>query len=405
MSIVDDLAAAERAVPDARRTRPKHPEGWEPGVRIDADGVGVITSRPTVHQAPEWRALLEDWGFDPDDYEILDDTVQVRTWEAVIGNGAVQQLWYHRANVRRRTSEAVDRDIGKLLTEIRRHRKHKTPAPTGEHALVVALSDWQIGKRDGDGTEGVARRVLALIDQVEDHTRNLRRRGVTLDRLVVVGLGDLVEGCGGNPHYPNQDFTVQLDRRQQVKVTRRLLVKALTRWAPLFGRVVVLAIPGNHGEHRTKGRTVTTWGDNDDVAVVEQAAEILSANPDAYGHVAFVIPDEEQTLTLDVCGTIVGFTHGHHPDRMGGGGTAQQKVWRWWERQSHGMRPVGDATLLITGHFHHLSVLANGPRTHIQAPTLDGGSTYFAEKSGLDSTPGTLTVTVGPDGWDNLKIL
>lgn len=403
MSVLDELAAAERSTPDARRPRPAHPAGWEPGVRLEADGTGTITSRPSTHQAPEWRALLTEWGFNPDDYEIVDDTVQVRTWDAVIGGGETRQMWYHRANVRRITPGDTDVDYRQLLSEIRRHRRHKTPAPVGEHALVVALADWQLGKRDGDGTEGIVARVLRAVDLIEDHTRALRRSGVTLDRLVVAGLGDLVEGCGGNPHYPNQDFTVQLDRRQQVKVARRLLTKAITRWAPLYGHVVVVAVPGNHGENRSAGRAVTTWGDNDDVAVFEQVAEIL-AQSDTYRHVSFVIPDEEQTVTLDVCGTIVGFTHGHHQERAGGSGTGPQKVWRWWEHQAHGMRPVGDATILLTGHFHHLSVVSNGPRTHIQAPTLDGGSTYFAEKSGLDSTPGTLTFTVGPDGWDNLKI-
>jgi hypothetical protein len=36
---------------------------------------------------------------------------------------------------------------------------------------------------------------------------------------------------------------------------------------------------------------------------------------------------------------------------------------------------------------------------------MDGGSTWFESKGGGRSTPGTLSVTISPAGWDNLKVM
>lgn len=69
------------------------------------------------------------------------------------------------------------------------------------------------------------------------------------------------------------------------------------------------------------------------------------------------------------------------------------------------MRTVGDATLLLTGHYHHLRVEQPGAKTWIQAPALDGGSDWWTNTSGQHSAPGTLTLVVGQGGWDHLRVL
>ena len=80
-------------------------------------------------------------------------------------------------------------------------------------------------------------------------------------------------------------------------------------------------------------------------------------------------------------------------------------VWDWWKEQAHAWTPVGDASILLTGHFHHLAVIEQGPRLYLQSPPLDGGSDYFEHAHGYRSNAGTLTFTVGPNGWGNLTIL
>jgi len=67
--------------------------------------------------------------------------------------------------------------------------------------------------------------------------------------------------------------------------------------------------------------------------------------------------------------------------------------------------PAGDATVLVTGHFHHFSAIDHGPRLHLQCPAMDCGSKWFKDLAGKDSKRGTLTFTVGPNGVDDIKIV
>lgn len=380
----------------------EHPSGWEPGVAWDGTK-GVVTSRPTDSSEPQWEILLKSWGFDPVLYEVV-EPVQIRTWDGfgknAEGNLETRQLWYHRASIRSRLPVTDRADIEALCREIRSHKPRATLAPTGApSSLVVCLSDWQAGKGEGGGTEALVGRVLAAIDGVTVRMRELRRSGRPVSQLTVVGMGDLVENCDG--HYEMQTFSVDLDRRDQVKVVRRLLVKAITTWAPMVERMVASAVPGNHGENRKNGKAFTTFGDNDDVAVMEQVAEVIGSNP-AFAHVSFLIPHNEMVVTLNVCGTVVAFAHGHQARAPG---MAQQKLRTWWEKQAFGMRAAGDAVILTTGHFHHWSGISHGGRTHFQCPTLDGGSRWFEETVGQESVAGTLTYVVDAHGWRDIAVL
>jgi predicted phosphodiesterase len=219
-------------------------------------------------------------------------------------------------------------------------------------------------------------------------------------QVYVVGLGDLVEGCDG--HYASQTFTVELNRREQVRVVRRLFRDFVIKLAGLGVPVVVSAVAGNHGENRKDGKAFTGVGDNDDVAVVEQVAEVLQSNPDAFGHVSFHIPDDRLSVLLEIEGWRVGFNHGHV---AGKGSTPQQKQQNWWKDHAFMLSPIGDADYLVTGHYHHLSVVDHGPRVHFQAPAMDGGSKWFEDRGGGVSATGTLTFMIYQQGWDNLRIL
>ncbi|ADD94621.1 hypothetical protein [uncultured phage MedDCM-OCT-S08-C495] len=43
----------------------------------------------------------------------------------------------------------------------------------------------------------------------------------------------------------------------------------------------------------------------------------------------------------------------------------------FWKGQSFGMQSLGDATILVSGHYHHLRTIQDGLRTWIQVPSLD----------------------------------
>ncbi len=257
----------------------KPPAALKPGV--DIDGVDVeLTSDVYETPNPDWDLILESWGYDPQIYEIV-EPVKVSQWEALGAEGDVRKLYSYKAGVRTRAG-VKDSSYNDLVKEIKKYRKPKTVAPEGDQAFLVNLADWQLGKSDGDGSEGTIQRILVMIDSVEDRIKELRKIGRRPGLLVVAGLGDMIENCDGQ--YNAQAYTVELNRREQIRVCRRLIRDAIVRWAKYFPEVWVVAVPGNHGENRKNGRLFTDRGDNDDVAVFEAVCDILSANPDAFGH-------------------------------------------------------------------------------------------------------------------------
>lgn len=413
MSDLSDLLANE-AIESIPQRWAKPPKGWEAGVAYSPGGDMTVTTAgvaEAVHGDPAaWHRLVEDLGLHvPDGWRIrlVEAKYDPAAWtrdHTSQDKAVTRAVWRYRFAVEQDPWHGPDADLDGLLKEIKRFKPPAAnipPALDNPDSFVVALADWQFGQADAGGSEITVQRVLESVAGVERRVKELRRLGRPLGTLYVLTLGDLIEGC--DDHYAMQTFSVDLDRREQVKVVRRLLVKALTRWAKLFDRVVVAGVAGNHGENRKEGKAFTTFGDNDDVAVLEQVSEVLAGNPDAFGHVSFVIPDQELTLALDVSGTVIGLSHGH---QAGSGATVQKKLWEWWEGQSMGRAPVGDADILLTGHYHHLVV--NQPfagRCHIQAPPLCGDSQWWVERTGQTSLAGTLTFSVGPDGWSDLQIV
>lgn len=384
------------SAPALRERQATQPTLWRPGV-VWSDNDGEITSRPVEHPTPHWGDILSSWGYDPAEYEIV-EPVKVSTWDAPNGEGGTKQLWSYKAGIRvKHNEDAINYED--LLDEIRKEAAHKPVGDRGTDTFVVPIGDTQFGKGDGDGLKGTIARFLEGIDKVEYRIKELRSLGRNLGHLVVALMGDIMEACDGN--YPAQTFTVEANRREQNRIARRLIRDAIMRWSKHFDKVTVLAVPGNHGENRKNGKAFTTVGDNDDVAVVEIIAEVFAANPEAFGHVEFLIPEDDIAVTIDI-GKVVGFTHGHFARS---GTSAQAKIKNWWADQAFGLQPVGEASILVTAHYHHFSVIEHGPRTHIQIPALDGGSEWFVNAKGEQSRPGIACFVVNSNGYQDLEVL
>jgi hypothetical protein len=364
--LLDDIEAQS-----VRAAKPAYPDGVGPS-GIEWNGTsGSIASTGTA-KSPDWSGLIRYWDYSPDEIEVVEGTVQVRTWDAAIGNGEVRRMWYHRASLRRKRTGA---DIGELLGHVKRQRPASVTG--GANAHLLALNDWQLGKR---GTAQAVDRIVKAIDASAELVRRRKPASVWL-----AFLGDLGEACDGQ--YAMQTFEVELDRRDQGRLTRRLALYAIDEHRKVAPSVVVPAVGGNHGEHRKDGKAFTTFSDNDDVAWIEEVAETCAHNPAAYGNVRFLLPRADLTLTVQPVpdGPIVGLVHGHQFPR---GSVAPKVAEDWWKGQMYGQRPAGDATILVSAHRHHFAVVKNGPRSWIQAPTMDSGSPWFAERSGVDSAPG-----------------
>ena len=403
MSSLEDYAKSERAFQNAKRLKGNHPKGWEP--RIDTSKKEIVSKPQKKAGNPQdhrWDKYLEELGFNPDEFEII-EPFEIRSWDSNTENGKDTFYYYKAKIISKYAVNDRDFDFKSLLSEIKKS-KPKAQTIKGKSSMIVCLSDWQMGKRDGDGTKGIVARIEQMIPDVTARIKELRKSGVDLAHLYVVGLGDIVEGCDG--FYPMQEHSVEYDLRRQKMIARRLLVKSLKEWAPLFKNVEVACVPGNHGENRKNGKAFTTFGDNFDVAIFDEAAEIFQENP-AYKHVKFVIPENDLWLTLDVSGTIIGLAHGHQ--FRTGGRYSHQKAVAWLSGQAFGMTEMGDADILISGHFHHLFVVNEGKRTLMQCPSVDGGSEWYENMTGKSSYAGTLTFSITPGKtqlqWDNLKVL
>src|SRR5690606_27878206 len=102
----------------------------------------------------------------------------------------------------------------------------------------------------------------------------------------------------------------------------------------------------------------------------------------------------DESLAVQLAGgKVVGVTHGHQV-------TAIERLGTWWQGQSHGRTPVGQADILVAGHFHNMRISTSGDdRWIFSAPTADAGSQWFRNISGHDSAPGVMSFTVDADGW------
>lgn len=399
---IGPLGILERGIGNPHRANPKpkptHPPGMVPRVNLEKGEICAPFQALPPGQERCWKTFLEKMGF-AGMVDVL-DVVEVRAWNngQKDEDGNLLTMQYVRAKCRRKPAIENRVDLDALLKHARRRKVKRPPnRRLNDYSLIALLADWQAGKREGGGIKALIKRVYSCL-----HNLILRIKETDPQEVVLVGLGDLVEGCG--EHYAMQTFSVDADRRQQLRAVRRLLLDIIIAVAKVARRVRVVAVGGNHGENRLRGKAFTSFGDNDDVAVFEQVYDACQQNS-ALKHIQFVLPDHELTATLNCSGIDVAIAHGHQCKR----GPKDRRALTWWGDMSHSMQPVGHCTLLFTGHWHHFRCVQDGLKTWFQAPALDGGSKWFQEGGGALTLPGMLTVLVGSClgqyGWDGIKLI
>ena len=260
-------------------------------------------------------------------------------------------------------------------------------------------SDWQLGKQDLGVENTIKRYDIALQDGV-NRIHELRKAGVLIDEIYILGLGDLTENCYG--FYDSQAFNIELTLKEQYALARAMLMKTIDTFLPLADKLILAGVPGNHGEmsRSGKGQVTTNRLDNSDTMHLDICGEIMAANPKRYKQVKVDVADGFHQV-LNIKGIKTGLSHGH---MSSGSGNAENKIENWWKGQMYGFQEAGECQLLITGHYHHFRAKQQGDRTWFQCPSLDK-SIDFTARTGLWSHPGVLTLTVNKKGWDNLKVL
>lgn len=392
---MSELAAKIGAMPieppDVRRARPNHPKGFEPGVKFSIDSglpeSAVISSSVEI-DAADHRAKIEEQTklTIPADLDVRVERLTLQS----DADGNAERWWYKYVFVPRLVLVGVDAfDHVASLKSFRRNRAATKPVHTGESTFVLSWNDWQAGKAEGGGTDALLERFERQIASAKDRAAELRKIGRDLGRLVVIGGGDMVEGC---TIFPHQMMHIDADRRRQVNVVTDMILFGLDELAPLFATATVLVVGGNHGEHRIDGKR-TNRTDNDDCLVFENAAR-AAGRDDRLAHVDFVIAQGEPAKTLDINGWVYATTHGQAFGK--GAGRPEQKAHNWYKGQAGGRLPAGDADVLVSHHYHHKAERDWGACLWVQTPANDGGSLQHSDLTGESADSGMLSWAVTP---------
>jgi hypothetical protein len=390
-----------------------HPKGFEPGVQWEPGKGGHLTviadSEP---DSSIWLNLIEDWDLNPAQVEVVPGTVQVRAWDANMGDGEVKRFKYYRATLRPKTgitSAEHQADVEELMKFVKGRKPVKvTTSEVVDTTLLVLLADWQVGNGEAGGTDKIIEQILASRDRAVARAKTLRKLGKIGDTVCLAGLGDLAEGCLG--WYPMQCYSTDRNIREQDRIVRHLIIEWIDGFVAEGFKVTVFGVGGNHGEQRVDGKAYTSFDDNRDVQAFEIVAEILADNP-RYENVSFpmgILDEYDLSATLDISGVPCTFVHGHQFG-AGGQGNKVNVIEKWFTNQVMGRRPVSDAEILFSGHFHHFIASEASGRQVFQAPASDTGSAWFTNSTGKSSHPGVLTLVIGDDagfrGWNDLAIL
>ena len=370
--------------------------GWQPGLEVNEQtGLGEITH---VGTDPNYRnkldSILLEWGFDPEHYEI-EGSVRASSWNVQLKGGNTETFYAFKGIVRKK-KPGHDKYFQALFKQAKRKPPITKKFDVGDTAFMWFMSDWQLGKKDY-GVENTIKRYDRALQDGVNKIKDLRRLGVKIDEIYMVGMGDITEGC--SPHYyESQPHSVTLSLIEQYALARSMIMKTIDTFLPHAPKLTLCGVPGNHGEmtRTAKGQVASSRLDNSDTMHLQICREIMSANPDRYSKVEVNIPKGfHQTVIIK--GKKVSFTHGH---MTGGSGNPENKIENWWKGQMYGWLPAGDAEILVTAHYHHLRMKQQGDRTWFQCPSIDA-SIDFTERTGLWSHPGVLSFTISDKGWDN----
>ncbi|WP_394615860.1 hypothetical protein JNUCC0626_40010 [Lentzea sp. JNUCC 0626] len=289
---------------------------------------------------------------------------------------------------RRPTAEVERLPLDELLADLQLHEP-KADRAIGDHGFIVALGDMQFGKIDGDGFAGTLHRTIAYLDKAADALESYRLR-FDIGHVHIAWLGDHIEGfvsqAGANV------WRTPLTLNEQIRLTRRVMLYALSLFANSASKVSMAAVPGNHGEAvRLNGKGLTRFDDSHDTESLIAVADAAELNTEAFGHVEFYVPQtDELTVVVPVAGTVVAHAHGHQ--------WKPGKHFDWWRGQAFNAdSAMHQADLLLAGHLHHEHVDSDGRRLFVQPPAMESESTWWRHAKGTTGHPG-LVVAITKDG-------
>lgn len=355
------------------------PAEWRARQLITGDSGTVVTG--LIKPVSTDEELIRQFGYDPDEIEIVGAIGQWRK-EQADGTWRVSYRFSHRA-------KSANLNLPALIAAASKKPRHQLKPASSGRTTVVVLSDVQAGKVGARG--GTPELIDRLVEKRAKLASLLSQRQP--EQTVLAEAGDLFEGfeSGGNPM-----FTNDLSLAEQMDLAGTTVYE-FVELMHAHGRVDVVAVTSNHTSWRRGKQNLGRPKDDLGLHVHRQVAKVANA---AGLDAGWTFPgDYDESVTIDVRGTVLGLVHGNQFGPL--------KAPEWWGKQIHGGQPVGAADILVTGHYHQLTVMPTGrnpytgkPKWWLQAPTTDNGSDWFRNTAGDDSDPGILVFDITDDGFD-----
>lgn len=302
-----------------------------------------------------------------------------------------QGTWFYRFMVE---PIAPQRNVDDILAHIRKAKKHNEIRATGGAGVYNWMAgDLQLGKQDGDGSNGIVEALVRSIEAAAVDFKALRRVR-SLSTIHLPWLGDC--GEGNQSQNGRNMWRTDLTVTEQYRVFRRMMLYAIDTFAPLVEAVEVDVVNGNHDEVQRFQATREDDGHATEAAIALRDA--LTLNSAAYGHVSIFVPNkDEATITRPVGDTIMTMTHGNKWRRG--------KAFEWWAGQSLNWHAPGAAQMLLHGHEHEFHVNAKRERTVICCPSFESESTWWRHKTGDVGKRGAVVFVSSAGEFSDMRII
>lgn len=368
------------------------PRGFDsPGTVDYTAGTSTLVTSEAV-TSEDYRKLVEEHtGLPvPDGLDVILDKASLQS----DADGHKARWLKFKFVPRALSAESFSSSIAALQEEIASVGAHRKGCYNNA-GVILNVADLQIGKTGSGG--GTPETIAAFHNALAQAIVYIKETKPSV--IVLAELGDGIE------NFQNVASQAQTNDRsliEQINLHTELMTYAAVELSKLAPKLIVVGVPSNHAEVRENGKPVGGPANDYGLLSLSNVKRAMSLNMEAFGHVEFAWPSEhEVSLTIDVAGVPVGFTHGHHSRGASNG------VEKWITGQLAGNQPLQAAHIIITAHFHELKCgQLPGDRWWFQAPTCDRGSDWFRHSSGKgDSQNGMLLLQVADGTWRDMKML
>ena len=264
-----------------------------------------------------------------------------------------------------------------------------------EQICVPLISDIQLAKRTPDYDTNVAERRVKLYAEKIVKLAEIQRANATVDKCVVLALGDIVEG---ELIFPGQSHLIDSSLYRQVTVDGpRIMHTFFSILLENFKEVEVYWVIGNHGA--LGGRSRRDY--NPETNADRMLGKILDTMFAGEKRIKFNIPEgvDNHWYTVANLGEKAKFFCFHGDNIRGSMGVPfygyNKKILGWKALAANGL--MEDFTHAVAGHYHTpTSLYINDVRVWVNGST-ESYNSYAQEQLASMGRPCQFTLFVKPD--------